>query len=45
MAGFTYPFPNFNDASIDAWEFISNFIIWFQTLLGMLLIIKASPCW
>ena len=41
----TYPFPNFNAATVEFWEWISNFT---DTLLGVWLLIRAGtkvkPC-
>ena len=36
----TYPFPNFNDATIEVWEWISNFIP--PILMNMWLLIHAG---
>ena len=35
----TYPFPNFNSAVIEVWEWISNFIIYF------IVHVITYPCW
>ena len=35
----TYPFPNFNGAAVDVWEWISNFILHFK---GYMI---TYPCW
>ena len=35
----TYPFPNFNGAAVEVWQWISDFI---HTLLGMWLLIRAA---
>ena len=35
----TYPFPNFNGATVEVWEWISNFIPHF--IMDMI----AYPCW
>ena len=35
----TYPFPNFNGAAVDVWEWISNFIPQFTR------IVITYPCW
>ena len=41
----TYPFPNFNGCTVEAWEWISNFTTLFT---GMWLVIhagiKVNPC-
>ena len=40
----TYPFPNFNDATVEIWELISYFNWYF---IGILLLIhddKVNPC-
>ena len=36
---FTYPFLNFNDATVEVWEWISNFIPYF--LIDAII----NPCW
>ena len=36
----TYPFPNFNDAAVEVWEWI--YVISFHTLLSMWLLIHAG---
>ena len=35
----TYPFPNFNDATVEVWEWISNFFSHF------IMFIITYPCW
>ena len=35
----TYPFPNFNGATVEVWEWISNFIPLFTVQ------IITYPCW
>ena len=35
----TYPFPNFNGATVEVWEWISNFIPHFTTH------VITNPCW
>ena len=37
--GITYPFPNFNSATIEVWEWIGNFIPHF------IMDVITSPCW
>ena len=44
----TFPFPNFNGATVEVWEWISNFIPHFPGQGMWLLIhagIKVNPCW
>ena len=36
---FTYPFPNFNGATVEVWEYISNFIPHYM------MDIATYPCW
>ena len=35
----TYPFPNFNGATFEGWEWISNFILHFMKE------VSTYPCW
>ena len=37
----TYAFPNFNGATVEVWELISNFIPHFEMDVDLI----ACPCW